>query len=377
MKLFYFSGSTLPSEHANTVHVMKMCAALTRECSHEVTLFAKSGDKKTSAKSLFDLYDAHPSFKIYSAPNIKAPILSGLVRCLFTIRHAVQRKTKCDIIYGRDIWSLSFFVGCKKPLILELHEIPKNTLQRIALKRILKAKNFEGCVVITHGLKTDLLLFAKHLNDNHILIAPDGADININKPSLAPLKSRSNTLNAGYAGSLYKGKGLERIIDIAHYTPHITFHIFGAPQKDMDKEWKETLPNNIVFYGHIPHGQIFNYLSSCDALLAPYQESIHINTGADISRWISPLKLFEYMATLKPIICSDLPVIREVLTNEYNALLVEPDNTKSWMQALERIISDENLISEISRNAYNDLEKKYSWGKRAQKITRFFEKALH
>jgi glycosyltransferase involved in cell wall biosynthesis len=41
--------------------------------------------------------------------------------------------------------------------------------------------------------------------------------------------------------------------------------------------------------------------------------------------WISPLKIFEYIAAKRPIIASDLPVLREILTNGEPVPLVHPE----------------------------------------------------
>ena len=82
-------------------------------------------------------------------------------------------------------------------------------------------------------------------------------------------------------------------------------------------------------------------MSRCDVLLMPYQRKVSIGDhSADTSRWMSPMKMFEYMAAKKPFISSDLDVLREVLTDEVNALLVDPENVKAWDKALKRLISN-------------------------------------
>ena len=60
------------------------------------------------------------------------------------------------------------------------------------------------------------------------------------------------------------------------------------------------------------------------------------NNESDTSRFMSPLKIFEYMSHKKPIIVSDLPVIREVL-NEKNSILIDSDNVRLWVEAILKL----------------------------------------
>lgn len=362
MKLNYFSGSTLPSSYANAVHVMKMCNAFAAIDSLDVTLFGKTG---TQTEDLYKFYDVPKSFTVKRSPTVKIPGLSGLIRIAYTL----MNKGKPDIIYGRDMWTLALSTLSKTPLIIELHEIPGSKLQKFALNAILKSKNLKGIVVITQGLKEDLCTYAPYLNSNNILIAHDGADLPVGMTPKAELKKLTGTtLQIGYGGSLYKGKGVELLYDIAKMAPDIGVHIFGGPQSELEKWKKKDIPSNMHFYGHMSQEPLKEHLNACDILTAPYQEKIHINTGADISRWISPLKLFEYMAMQKPIICSDLPVLREVMENERNCLLATSNSPEEWIKAIKSLESDPNKGKTIAKNAYSDLKEQYNWQKRAKNI---------
>lgn len=88
---------------------------------------------------------------------------------------------------------------------------------------------------------------------------------------------------------------------------------------------------------------------------------------ADIARWTSPLKLFEYMAAGLPIVSSDLPVLRDVLKPEVNALLCEPDQPKQWCEQLKRLWRHP-AAEQLGRRARQDFETRYSWRARARGI---------
>jgi glycosyltransferase involved in cell wall biosynthesis len=77
--------------------------------------------------------------------------------------------------------------------------------------------------------------------------------------------------------------------------------------------------------------------------------------------------MFEYMASGRVIVSSDLPVIREILTDGQEAYLVEPDNVEAWYAAIQAIAAHPE---EAGKMAYHAKEKvlKYTWKNRAATI---------
>ena len=110
-----------------------------------------------------------------------------------------------------------------------------------------------------------------------------------------------------------------------------------------------------------------------DIALAPYQRDIRIKTGADISKWISPLKLFEYMSARKAIVCSDIPVLREVITQGRNGYLADPDDINSWVEAITQLAKSTALRNALGLEGERDIQNIYSWDKRAEKILEFIQ----
>ena len=92
-------------------------------------------------------------------------------------------------------------------------------------------------------------------------------------------------------------------------------------------------------------------------------------------RYMSPLKLFEYMASRRPIVASDFPVLHEILTHEKNVLFVEPDNSNELVASISRLKNDKSLSHKISERAFIDV-KEYTWERRVMKVIDFFEKII-
>jgi len=95
------------------------------------------------------------------------------------------------------------------------------------------------------------------------------------------------------------------------------------------------------------------------------------NSGkTEISRnRTSPMKMFEYMASKRPIIASNLPSIREIL-NENNAILVKSDDSEYLANNINLTFKETDFANKISIQAHKDVQD-YNWNKRVEKILKF------
>jgi glycosyltransferase involved in cell wall biosynthesis len=123
--------------------------------------------------------------------------------------------------------------------------------------------------------------------------------------------------------------------------------------------------SRITFTGLLPPADVAARLREADVLVLPNRASAVSN------RFTSPLKLFEYMAARRPIVASDLPSIREVLTNERNALLVPPGNPPALTAAIKRLEDDRELGARLAAQAAEDVLA-YTWDRRAERLETFF-----
>ena len=374
MKIAYISKSFIPSRTANSIHVMKMCSALA-ENGHEVTLLAPNF-KNLNQKEINDVYSYYGVKNNFEIKKLWYPKLKGEV-FFYTLSIFIFLlfNRKYILIYGR------FILGCyvasllRHNVVLESHApiYEKKDINQKIFKKLIKSKYFTKLVVISKVLK-DMYLENGYLDKKKIEVNHDAADEVQDFNTKINLFGERNNLKVGYVGHLYKGKGMEVIDSIAKkLDKDVEIHIIGGLEKDI-KLWREKIINkNIYFYGFIPHSKISNYINSLDICLLPNQKIV-LTHGASMqkeiknySNFTSPLKLFEYMSHKKPIIASDLPVIREVL-NEKNSILVECDNTNLWLRAINYLRKSENREI-IANQALLDFSK-FTWKKRANRAVK-------
>lgn len=362
MRLVYASGSKVPSRSANSVHVMKMAAAFAH-VGHEVTLIAVDGGPgEPGVADPFSYYGVAPTFEVLRLPWVGVRG-RGYHFGWRSARESWRRSPA--LVYGRYLPSCWLCAEAGLPVVYESHAPKTDRLSRMLFRRLIRTGRLARLVVITEAL-------ARYYREGGvpadlIEVVPDAADA----PSgeAAPLGS-DGRLQVGYVGHLYPGRGLEVIDVLAERCPWADFHLVGNVGRGVEREVERLRSRpNVRLHGFVPPAATDRYRLGCDVLLAPYQRSVAVyGSGGDTSAWMSPLKIFEYMAAGRAMVCSDLPVLREVLTHEETALLCPPDDSGAWVAALERLRDDVGLRVRLARNAEARFRRCHTWSARAVRV---------
>jgi glycosyltransferase involved in cell wall biosynthesis len=149
----------------------------------------------------------------------------------------------------------------------------------------------------------------------------------------------------------------------------VTFLLVGGEPADVSQvrnKIQQRGLTNVRLTGFVPNAKLPKYQAACNVLLMPYQQSVSASSGGDIAKYLSPMKLFEYMASARVILSSNLPVLQEVL-NEKNAMLLPPDHPTAWIEGITAIRNTPDRFNHLSNQAKSDVLS-YSWEARAQKI---------
>lgn len=371
MRIAYLSESTIPSRMANSVQVMKMCAAFTA-AGAEVTLYARPGRWSTDA-DLGIYYGVASTFGVVI--SFFAEGWRGRTWIYGALTAWRAWRSRPSAAYCRCLSSARGALTLGLPVFLELHAVPlEGSTAHRRLTAVLRHKRFAGVVAITHALAHDLRV-AYGLAESQLLVAADGAD-EVLGLSILPKRS-GKRLSVGYMGHLYPGKGMEIVVPLARLCAWADFHVVGGTPEWIE-HWRHEAAGcpNLFFHGFVPPSETGRYIAEFDIVLLPNQTRVASSGGGDIGAWTSPLKLFEYMAYGRAILASDLTVLREVLIHEGNCLLCPADDPAGWEQALRRLDSDPALCTELGQRAQTDFLAKYTWRQRARNIMNFMKNRL-
>lgn len=374
MKIAYVASSILPSRAANSVHVVRMCAAYAG-LGHDVTLFVpdRAEGREPGIADIHAYYGVPESFRIVFLPWPKIRF-----RSLWFGWKAQQaiRRLKPDLVHSRFLQGIPAFSLPGAKLLFEYH-VPiwqNSNLEALWLRFLLARGRVTGMVLITHAL-ADAYARRKFFPPGRGHVAPDGGDV---PGEVVPVLPPSpGILKVGYIGQLYRGKGMEVVVEVARRMPDVQFHIVGGLEPDI-AFWKTKATSNVVFHGFVAPGSVSEYIASMDVCLLPNQARVYSHgtkggAGIEIGSYTSPLKMFEYMAHGKPILASDLPVLREVLSHDF-ARLAAPGDPDAWVREVLSLKESPELREKLGRRARAVFEENYTWRRRAEGILEFFDR---
>jgi glycosyltransferase involved in cell wall biosynthesis len=354
MKIVYLANVRMPTEKAHGLQIMKMCEAFAR-AGHEVELVVT--DRATAiTESPFAYYGVEERFAITRLPvidTVSRGRLGFLVSaCSFGLRaRGHVRRIRPDCVYGRDELPLWFVLGLA-PVVWETHTGSITFFARRVLARA------RLVVAITAGLRG---LYAE-TTTTPVIVAHDGVDLDVfsrpeeQRTARARLGLPVDARIALYAGRLDGWKGVEVLFKVARLLPDVHIAVIGGEDTELEvlrKQYPE-----ISFLGPRPYTELPDNQAAADVLVLTGDPRSRI-----AERYTSPLKLFTYMASGKPIAAIDLPAIREVLTPDAASFFTyDPESCAAAIR--------DSLGAEGAAHAAkaHELVKSYSWDARARTI---------
>jgi glycosyltransferase involved in cell wall biosynthesis len=378
MKIVVVASGNIPSKYAHSIQVMKVAQGFA-QLGHEVEVIAPLTLRiylnKRKIGDIFSFYGIQTPFKVSLIP---VPTPFALVKradlpSASVISGFLAKLKRADLVYCREY--LAPFVTSKLgiPTVAESHTAQ---LEKGWVRWLIKAtknENFKKLVILSEALREKWV--KEGVPEEKIITCEDGVDlVRFDIPDNKESYRRELNLPLDkpiviYCGHLYEDKGIEHILLTAKLVGEkAEFVLVGGWDKDVNK-WKDFCKKNnirnVIFTGFVPNAEVPKYLKAADILMMPYKTDMEIKV-MDISS-TSPLKLFEYMASKRPIISTKIPTIEKVVKHQESALLAAENNVKKLAQYVNLLIENPELGEKIASNAFSEVQK-YDWKKRSEKI---------
>jgi glycosyltransferase involved in cell wall biosynthesis len=364
MRILVASGLEAGSQRANAINTVKMAQGFAR-LGHNVTILCRqSAQGKMPHAHLAEMYGLMESIRWVQLPQhvlmvhvdrrwLFAPIVGVLCHFL-----------KPDIVYARNL--IFPWIGSKYriPTVTECHTPTDNkTLAFMYMLSASSRSSFLFIVTISHILANHYHF--RGVPQEKLLVLPDAVDLHLfTRPALLPPSPyASHGPHIAYTGHLYDVQGIPTLLETAAQLPDMQFHLVGGLPDDIVRQEQRIHHmdiHNVTLYGLKAHAAVPPFQWHADVVLLPLS-LYHPN-----AQWASPMKLGEYLASGTPIVASDIPALRALVTAD-EVEFVAPDNAKAMAEGIQRVLNTPSRREQLSIHGIRKA-RTWSFEQRAQTI---------
>jgi len=209
-------------------------------------------------------------------------------------------------------------------------------------------------------------------------VVPNGVDLrmlshaDLNRP-IRHRKAGARELSLVYVGSVDEWVDLEVVLSavgkLNHEGYRICLKVVGGSHGGFYLDRLKSIVacsdfrRDVQFTGFVPYHLVPQYLRNADVALAPYKKSIKND--------VTPLKILEYLACRKIVLCTPLPEIKR----RFGDFLWFYDDAEDLARLLRLVSSDRPFMEEKLKHADRILAD-YSWDKLADRYYQIIESAV-
>ncbi len=258
----------------------------------------------------------------------------------------------------------------KTPMVLEVNSFVSQRYRFLSLFDRLALSCSDIILSVSEKNKRDILQRVNKTLHKKILVLPNGVDINrVNCSPTRPGQHNKHEIKLGYVGIFKPHYGLEFLLDgfkiLSQKYDNVSLHLYGAGI--FEKQLKQLAKGNkkIYFHGSVPFEKIKKAYSNLDIL---------IGTATPKTFQNSPIKLYEYMATGKPVIHARTPQVEKIAKKQNSVLLYDWNNPHQLVKQIKRLIQNPDVALSLSQRALDEVKSNHTWEQRMKRLDNFLRK---
>ncbi len=168
-----------------------------------------------------------------------------------------------------------------------------------------------------------------------------------------------------FVGRLVSHKGIEHLLDAAKHVPDAKFVIVGGGEfaEFLKRRHPAVSGGNVIFAGRVPYADLPKYYAACDISVLP-----------SVSRLEAfGIAALEGMSSGKPVVVSDIPGVREVITDGEEGLLCEPMNPEDLAQKITTLLENDARRQRMGSKGREKIEKYFNVERIAKNLAEVYE----
>lgn len=240
--------------------------------------------------------------------------------------------------------------------------------RKVALLRSLTGhalRTADAIVAVTDGIKRQLV--AEYgIGDERVHVVGNGVNTDVFRPR--PHAEARNRLGlpdsatiVGFVGNLHRWQGTEFLIEAAPLIPIAEIHVVGDGDTRAPLERAAErlgVRNRVRFHGQVPYRDVPDYIAACDVLVAPLVPKPTGDSG------YAPLKLYEYLASGRPVVASRLEGL-EVVERENVGRLVPHADPGALARAVTEVLAGDRAA--LGERARRIAVERFGWDRAAER----------
>ena len=299
---------------------------------------------------------------------------------------------KYDVVHYRSVWGGLHLAQNKKRFgyktLFEVNGLPSIELKYhypgIEPGLLMKIKEQElatlhlSDAIICPSRVTRDYLSSLGVDRKRVTVIPNGVSPSDFSPS--PLPNREGRVPVLlYIGTLADWQGLDVVIKslpkILEKHP-VQLKIVGRgrsrQRKVLSKQIRKLgVEGSVLVQPAVPHHEVPALIAESDICVAP----LGLN-DRNVTQGACPIKVLEYMAAGRPLLASNMPIVRELVREDVDALLFSPNDPEDLARQVLALLNDFELSKRLADSASERALAKFTWHESQKKLLKVYENLL-
>jgi glycosyltransferase involved in cell wall biosynthesis len=390
MHVSYLYDLPLPSPKAAPRQILSTCRELA-VAGIPTTVFAGRLHGDTTACLAFYGLEPHPTLAIrplFSRPSWRLYPPWPLARMVGTrdegphvilsrgetalqVAPWLKHLRRCDVLFVYEAHRLCFAHEMERRSGQRWDEtVPRSgPSARMYTREKASVEAADGVVCLTEGVRETLRQLFTITRPT--LVLPSGTSV----PNDGAGNSGERDIDVIYVGKLAARKGVPLLVAAMRHLPGRRLCVLGGSPEEVAASRRligsDEVGSRIDFTGYVEPSHVPAYLARARVGVCP----LPVNTSITSDRFTSPLKLLEMMAYRVPVVASDVPPTRSVVTHGETAWLVPPEDPGALAGGIQRLLSDRVLAGRLAAAA-RERVLQFSWQRRARRLLDFLDELV-
>jgi glycosyltransferase involved in cell wall biosynthesis len=292
----------------------------------------------------------------------------------------LARKLNASVYHFHDpeLLLIALFLGLKKAAVIyDSHEdVPRSLLGRDWINPYIRtslSKVFETFEDFVSSRISGVVGATSTITSRFSRLNPMTETIN-NFPLKSEIDleitSPKKSATVCYLGGISRIRGIREIISALGYLD-IKLILAGPFESEEAKMEVSALPgwDKVDYRGNVSRAEVWEIMAESVAGLVLYHpEPNHVNA--------QPNKMFEYMAASLPVVASNFPLWRKIIESNNFGICVDPLDPKEIADAINKLVGDRKLASEMGEKGRKAVIDHYSWGSEEKKLFDFYSRII-